>query len=72
MTNSIRTDLTSKLVLRCGDNLWGSCTQYPVSDWQEEVATHSTVLGYWEWVISQAEAEGVDFDTLTSNSTNQG
>ena len=65
MSNPIRTALTAKLVRQCGDNLWGSCAQFPVSDWKHEVEAGDTVLGYWEWVISQAEAEGLDLQDLT-------
>lgn len=64
MPNAIRTALTAKLVRQCGDNLWGSCAQYPVADWKQEVEDGSTILGYWEWVISQAEANGTDLDLL--------
>ena len=64
MSNSIRTDLTAKLVGQCGDDLWGSCAQFPVSDWKQEVEAGDTILGYWEWVIAQAEANGVDLDLL--------
>lgn len=64
MSNSIRTDLTAKIVLQCGDNIWGSCVQFPVTDWKQEVEAGDSVLGYWEWVISQAESHGVDLDVL--------
>ena len=64
MSNPIRTALTAKLVRQCGDNLWGSCAQFPVSDWKHEVESGDTVLGYWEWVISQAEANGTDLEHL--------
>jgi len=64
MSNSIRTDLTAKLVGQCGDDLWGSCAQFPVSDWKQGVEAGDTILGYWEWVIAQAEANGVDLDLL--------
>ena len=41
-----------------------SCAQFPVSDWKQEVEAGDTILGYWEWVIAQAEANGVDLDLL--------
>lgn len=64
MSNAIRTDLSAKLVRQCGDNLWGSCAQYPIADWKQEVEDGSTVLGYWEWVIAQAESDGTDLEHL--------
>lgn len=38
---------------------WGEDPDYPVSDWQREVAQDYTRLGYWDWVKEmkfQAEA----------------
>lgn len=64
MPTILRTDLTARIVRQCGDNLWGSCEQYPTSDWKHEVEDGATVLGYWEWVISMAEADGTDLDHL--------
>lgn len=29
---------------------WGEHPDYPVSDWQDEVAADHTRCGYWEWV----------------------
>jgi len=29
---------------------WGEHPDYPVSDWQYEVANGDTRLGYWDWV----------------------
>ncbi|MGX1201105.1 hypothetical protein [Marinobacter sp. MBR-105] len=38
-----------------GDNFWGSDPQFPVADWQQEVANDDTRLGYWDWVQVQRE-----------------
>ncbi len=44
---------------RTGMGVWGSDPDYPVADWQYEVANDDTRLGYWEWVEAQREhAEG--------------
>jgi hypothetical protein len=32
---------------------------YPFSDWQYEVVNGDTILGYWEWVEHQKEADSV-------------
>lgn len=64
MSSPIRTDLISRIVKQCGDNLWGSCAQFPVADWKQAVDEASTVLGYWEWVFCQADEYGVDLDDL--------
>jgi hypothetical protein len=29
---------------------WGEHPDFPVSDWQDEVASDETRLGYWIWV----------------------
>ena len=65
MQNAIRTELTEKIVRQCGDNLWGSCAQYPVAEWKHEIENGDTVLGYWEWVVSEAESNGTNLDVLT-------
>ena len=36
---------------------WRSHPDYPVTDWQYEVANNDTRLGYWEWVVSTKEME---------------
>ena len=64
--NPVRTALVERVILQCGDNVWGACKQYPISDWQHEVENRDTILGYWEWVISQAESDEVDLLTLTA------
>ena len=33
--------------------LWGEHMDYPVEDWQAEVACGDTRLGYWDWVMAQ-------------------
>jgi len=39
------------------DNLWGEYEEYPVSDWQEEVANDDTRRGYWSWVEAKVESD---------------
>lgn len=34
---------------------WGEHPDWPVSDWQSEVASDDTRLGYWEWVEARLE-----------------
>lgn len=66
MANAIRTELVEKIVAQCGDDLWGECKQFSKDDWKYEVENGDTVLGYWEWVLSQAESNEVAFDSLTA------
>lgn len=35
---------------------WGEHPEWPVSDWQIEVANGDTRRGYWEWVAANIEA----------------
>lgn len=39
-------------------DVWASDEEFPVSDWQAEVAANNTRLGYWDWVEHQREAKG--------------
>lgn len=40
---------------------WGAHPDYPVADWQYEVANDDTRRGYWEWVEAKlADADPVD------------
>lgn len=64
MPSSIQNDLATKVIHQCGDNIWGSCAQFPVSDWKRAVEAGDSILGYWDWVLSQADCNGVDFDFL--------
>ena len=41
-------------------NYWADHQDYPVSDWQYEVANGDTRLGYWDWVISHVEQAAQD------------
>ena len=34
---------------------WGNHPEYPVADWQAEVADDNTRQGYWEWVEARLE-----------------
>jgi len=54
------------LTKRCGDiHIHGECTEYTRASWRHEVSDDSTHLGYWEWVVHQAEGEGVALPDLT-------
>lgn len=33
--------------------VWGEHPDYPVEDWQYEVANDETRQSYWDWVIAQ-------------------
>jgi hypothetical protein len=35
--------------------MWEIDFEYPVEDWQDEVACDDTRLGYWAWVEAQKE-----------------
>lgn len=67
--NIVRTAEVEALADRVGvggeRGLWGECAQYPKVDWLTEVENGDTVLGYWEWVMSQAGCDGIDPATLT-------
>jgi len=39
------------------DPQWGDAADYPLGDWQYEVANGYTRLGYWDWVALQREME---------------
>lgn len=52
-------------MMACGGDIWGECAQYVKNDWRYEVANNDTVLGYWDWVGHQAEADEVDLSSLT-------
>lgn len=43
-----------KLVDKHGGH-WGAHADYPVEDWQYEVANGDTRLGYWDWVTNKTE-----------------
>lgn len=49
--------LASKFHEVFGDNadFWGQAPDYPLEDWQYEVANDDTRLGYWDWVLCQKE-----------------
>lgn len=63
-SNQIHTDAIQALVKQCGDDLWGECAQFPKQDWKHEVESDDTILGYWEWVYSQAESNGIPLESL--------
>lgn len=56
--------MVAQIILQCGDDLWAQCKQFPRDNWQQEVANGDTVAGYWDWVLSEAEATAVDLDSL--------
>ncbi|MCH8553219.1 MAG: hypothetical protein LAT62_14875 [Natronospirillum sp.] len=35
----------------------GEDEEYPVADWQHDVADGDTRLGYWDWVVAQRESD---------------
>lgn len=37
--------------------VWAEHRDYPVADWQNEVATGATRNGYWEWVAAQIDSQ---------------
>lgn len=37
--------------------MWGEHALHPPRDWQYEVASDYTRLGYWEWVAAKLEQE---------------
>ena len=64
MLNFDRNDIASLIIQQCGGNRWGSCAQYPISDWKTEVENGDSVQGYWQWVASQAESDGIPVEML--------
>jgi hypothetical protein len=36
---------------------WGSHPNYPLEDWQSEVANNDTRLSYWEWVTGKVSED---------------
>lgn len=63
-SSAVRTEVIERIVKQCGDDLWGDCAQFGKEDWRHEVESGDTILGYWEWVFSQAEANDVEVGTL--------
>lgn len=62
----------AKIIALCGGDVWGSCAQYPLSAWRHEVEEGNTHQGYWDFVLSSAEADGVNLDDLCSESGRDG
>lgn len=60
------------LIDRLGGDSWASCAEYSRETWQHEVECNDTSLGYWEWVIHQAEADEVDLSELTASTSDDG
>jgi len=48
---SVRTADVQGHIDFCGGDFWGSDPLVPVSDWQSEVASEETRLGYWEYAL---------------------
>lgn len=42
------------------ESCWDEHADYPLADWQHEVAEDNTRLGYVEWVSHQQEADADD------------
>lgn len=55
------------VIEQCGGDVWGECSEYPLSDWQYQTNNGCTVRGYWEWVACEAEANGVAIETLSGS-----
>jgi hypothetical protein len=51
--------LTMKINLNKIEKEWDSLDDYPIDDWQREVAEGNTRLGYIDWVLSALESENV-------------
>lgn len=51
--------------IQCGDDFWAECSQFPRANWRREVENGDTVAGYWDWIVSEAEAKEIDLNTLT-------
>jgi hypothetical protein len=43
-----------------GYDIWDSHKDYPLEDWQYQVANNYTRRGYWSWVRSQIELAEFD------------
>lgn len=54
MANAVRTEAIENLIALHSDNLWGECPEFPKANWLYAVCNGDTVLGYWEWVYSEA------------------
>lgn len=37
--------------------IWGEYPKYPVEDWRNAVASGDTRQSYWDWVLSEIDAE---------------
>lgn len=55
----------AKLIAKCGGDPNSACMQYPRAWWRDEVEAGDTKLGYWEWVIHQAEGDAVELEDLS-------
>lgn len=53
-----------QVIEQCGGDVWGRCSDYARADWEYEVSNGDSILGYWEWVIHQAESDSVDLEGL--------
>lgn len=45
------------LARECG-GYWAAHPDWPVADWQAEVANEETRQGYWFWVVARIAEEG--------------
>ena len=59
-----KAESVARLIAQCGGDVWRSCEMFPKPDWKYEVENGDTILGYWEWVLSQAEANDVPVSDL--------
>lgn len=60
-------DPATDVMRQCGNDFWSECKQFPKDDWRSEVENNDTVLGYWDWVVHQAEADQVLLSSLTAS-----
>ena len=46
----------SEELMKANGGYWGEHPDYPVADWQYEVANRDTRQGYWDWVESSIDS----------------
>ena len=51
----LMSDKAWKLCQNCGGSVWDQHPTYLREDWAQEAHNGDTIIGYWDWVISQIE-----------------